>query len=446
MAEASIRETLPWYRALNRAQWNALLGSNLGWVFDGYETYALVLVVGGALRQLLDPSEYARIPAYAGTVIALTLLGWAIGGLVGGVLADYFGRKRVMIFAILGYSLLTGLSAFAWDWTSFAAMRFIVGLAIGSEWVTGSSIIAEFFPDRARGRGVGFFQVGFGFGFFLAAFVFMFVSQIGPGAWRWMFVIGVLPALLTVWIRRAIPESAMWERTDAQRRAAQERQRSGAAMNALDAKLTRFTVVGLFADAEVRRRTILAFLVALASTFCYWGISTWVPPYIGSVAQSAGLSGPLWISYAGMAFNVGAILGYVGLGYLADAIGRKPTTMIFQGLSLILTPVQFLWTHDLTMLLVASFFLGAFVSGQFTWMSAWLPELFPTRMRATGAAFIFNGPRLIAWAGPLISGVLIADLGGFGWAATYISLIYIVGLLAAPFLPETRGKPLPENV
>lgn len=445
MAEASVGGSLPWYRTLNRAQWNALLGSNLGWVFDGYETYALVLVIGGALHQLLAPSEYARIPAYAGTVIALTLLGWAIGGLIGGILADYFGRKRVMIFAILGYSVLTGLSAFAWDWQSFAAMRFIVGLAIGSEWVTGSSIVAEFFPDRARGRGVGFFQVGFGIGFFLAAFVFMFVGQIGPGAWRWMFVIGVLPALLTLWIRRSIPESALWERTDAQRRAAQQRQSRGAA-SASDQKLTRFTFIGLFAEAEIRRRTILAFLVGLASTFCYWGISTWVPPYIGAVAQGAGMSGPLWISYAGMVFNFGAIIGYVGLGYLADAIGRKPATMIYQGLSLILTPVQFLWTHDLNMLLVAAFFLGTFVSGQFTWMSAWLPELFPTRMRATGAGFVFNGPRLIAWAGPLISGVLIANFGGFGWAATYISLIYVVGLVAAPCLPETRGKPLPENV
>ena len=445
MAQTDLSVSLPWYRALGKPQWNALLGSNLGWVFDGYETYALILVVGSALRQLLDPAEYSRIPAYAGTVVALTLLGWAIGGLLGGIVADYIGRKRTMIFAILGYSLLTGLSAFAWDWTSFAALRFVVGLAIGSEWVTGTSIVAEFFPDRARGRGVGYFQVGFGIGFFLAAFVFMFVGGIGPNAWRWMFAIGVLPALLTLWIRRNIPESALWERSDRERQAARERQRTGAA-SAKDQALTRFTLSDLFAEPETRRRTLLAFMIGLASTLSYWGISTWVPPYIGSIAQGAGLSTPLWISYAGMAFNAGGIIGYIGLGYLADSLGRKPTTIIYQALSLILTPVFFLWTSGLGMLLVVAALLGVFVAGQFTWMSAWLPELYPTRMRATGTGFVFNGPRLIAWAGPLVSGALIVSFGGFGHAATIMALFYILGLVAAPFLPETKGKPLPESV
>jgi MFS family permease len=445
MAGANASISLPWYRTLSKPQWNALIGSNLGWVFDGYETYALILVVGAALHQLLDASEYARIPAYAGMIVALTLLGWAIGGLLGGIIADYFGRKRTMIFAILGYSLLTGLSALAWDWTSLAAMRFLVGLAIGSEWVTGTSIVAEFFPDGARGRGVGYFQVGFGIGFFLAAFIFLFVGGIGPNAWRWMFVIGVLPALLTLWVRRNIPESALWERSDRQRQEALGRKRAGAA-DAKDETMIRFTLSDLFVDRELRRRTILASLMALASTFSYWGISTWVPLYAGSLAQKAGLSAPLWISYIGMAYNFGAIIGYVALGYIADWIGRKPTTMIYMGMSLILTPVVFFWTSDLPTMLVTAAILAIFVSGQFTWMSAWLPELYPTRMRATGAGFVFNAPRLIAWIGPLVSGFLVVSFGGFGRAATIMALFYLVGIIAAPFLPETKGRPLPEAI
>src|SRR6476661_2997390 len=122
----------PWYRTLGRAQWKTLIASNLGWVFDGYETYALVISVGVALRQLHEPSSYAQIPVYAGTVIALTLLGWGIGGLIGGVIADYIGRKLAMMLAILAYSIMTGLSAFAWDWVSFAVMRFLVGVCIVS--------------------------------------------------------------------------------------------------------------------------------------------------------------------------------------------------------------------------------------------------------------------------------------------------------------------------
>ena len=130
---------MQWYLKLDKRQWNALHATNLGWVFVGYDTVALILTLAVALRALLDPAQYAQIPAYAGTVLAITLLGWGVGGMLGGVLADYLGRKRTMIFAILAYSLFTGLSAFAWNWFSFAALRFIVGIAIGSEWATASA-------------------------------------------------------------------------------------------------------------------------------------------------------------------------------------------------------------------------------------------------------------------------------------------------------------------
>jgi len=442
MSQAGITET-PWWRSLDRGQWNTLLASNLGWLFDGYETYALIISVGVALRQLLDPSQYAQIPAYAGTVIAFTLLGWGVGGLIGGVVADYIGRKRTMMLAILAYSIMTGLSAFAWDLMSFAVLRFLVGVAIGSEWVTGASIVSEMWPDRARGRGVGLMQCGLGIGFFLASFVWLFINPLGPGAWRYMFLLGILPALLTLWVRRAIPESEPWERVDAQRRAALERKRSGAALGAQDRALARFTVADLFVEPEIRRRTILAFLMSLATTFAFWGISTWIPPYVASVATAAGLPGQQWASYAGMAYNGASIIGYAGFGFLADAYGRKPVTLFYVAMAFLMVPVSFLWAHDLGILLVCAGLLGVFVSGQYTWMSAWLPELFPTRVRATGAGFVFNMPRLIAWVGPLIAGTLISNFGGFGRAAMAISLIYIISLASAPFLPETKGKPLP---
>ena len=113
-------------------------------------------------------------------MIGITLLGWGIGGVIGGVLADYIGRRRTMIFAILAYSITTGLSAFAWDWVSFALLRFLVGIAIGSEWSTGASLTAEVWPDNARGRGAGLMQCGLGIGFFLASFTWLFVSGYGP--------------------------------------------------------------------------------------------------------------------------------------------------------------------------------------------------------------------------------------------------------------------------
>ncbi len=297
MTQAVIADDGPWYRLLSKTQWNTLIGANLGWMFDGYETYAIVLTVGAALHQLLDPSQYGQIPAYAGLVIALTLLGWCVGGLLGGVLTDYFGRKRTMVLTILAYSIMTGLSAFAWDWVSFAVLRFLVGVAIGPEWVTGALIVSELWPDRARGRGVSLMQCGFGIGFFLASFAWLFVGTMGPDAWRYMFIIGVLPALMTLWVRRSIPESEPWERVNTRRRVAVERQRSGATLGAEERALARSTVVDLFADPEIRRRVVLAFLMSLATTLAYWGIGAWIPPYVAAAAAMAGRDGQQWASY-----------------------------------------------------------------------------------------------------------------------------------------------------
>src|SRR5215472_5889547 len=389
-AQATSLPGQQWYRTLERTQWNTLLASSLGWMFDGFETYALILTVGVALHQLLDPSQYAQIPAYAGAIIATTLCGWALGGILAGVLADYIGRKRTMILAILVYSIMTGLSALSWNWESFAVMRFLVGLAIGSEWVTGTAMTAEFWPNHARGRGIGIFQSGFGIGFFLASVVWLFVGATGPGAWRTMYLIGVLPALLTVWIRRAIPESSLWEKANERRRAASERKQRGSETTEEDQALTRFTFVELFATPTIRNRTIIAFLMATTSAVGFWGISTWVPPYIGSVAAQAGLSSPQWASFTGMAYNAGTIAGYIALGFLADAFGRRPVTLAYFAFAFLFTPVLFLWTHSLRLLLLVASIVGFFGSGQLTWLAAWLPELYPTRMRATAVGFIFN--------------------------------------------------------
>jgi MFS family permease len=418
---------IPWYRTLDRVQWNTLIASNLGWLFDGFETYGLVLTVGVAMQQLLPAAQHPQIPAYAGTVIAVTLLGWGVGGIVGGVLADYIGRKRMMIAAVLAYSLTAGLSAFSYDWMSFAVLRFLVGIAIGSEWATGSSMIAELWPDRARGKGAGLMQCGLGAGFFLASLVWLFVSRMGPEAWRYMYVIGVVPALLTLWIRRAIPESPVWQQAAARRRA----------------ENARFTLFDLFADRRLTRRTVVVFLMSLASTVGFWGVSTWVPPFIGGIAAASGLNGAQWASYAGMSYTLGAVAGYIGLGFLADAYGRKPITIAFFVLALALTPVLFFSTRDPHILLLLAFVNAVFTNGQFTWMPVWLPELYPTRMRATALAFAFNGPRFIAFLGPLLAGTMIVQFGGYGQAAMVLASIYVVGIVAAPFLPETVGQPLP---
>src|SRR5690349_21780918 len=351
MSEFAAHGAVPWYRALDRTQWKALVASNLGWTFDGFEVFALILTVGVALHQLLDPSQYQFIPAYAGAIIAITVFGWGLGGLLGGVLADYLGRKRSMRLTILAYSLLTGLSAFAWDWVSFAVLRFLVGLAIGSEWATGASITAELWPAKARGKGGAFLQAGYPIGSILASGVWLAIGTSGPGAWRYMYLIGVLPALIVFWIRRNIPESPQWEASNKRRRAAYDLRRQGAALNGEDAALVRFTLVDMFAEPAVRSRLFLTFVMSLSVTIGYWGVSTFVPSYVGSVAAAAGLPAPRWAALAGLVQNIGALCGFVCFGFLADAFGRKPTTLLFYLMCLVLTPVVYLLVHDIYVLL-----------------------------------------------------------------------------------------------
>jgi MFS family permease len=436
----------PWYHSLNRSQWNILLAANLGWLFDGFELYALFLTVGPAMRALLAPSQYPQIPAYIGMVVAITLLGWGIGGIVGGLLADYIGRKRTMIYAILAYSITTGLTAVSFDWVSFGFLRFVVGIAIGSEWATGSSMMAELWPDHARGRGAGLMQCGIGIGNFVASLVWLYVGSLGPDSWRYMFLIGILPAVLTLWIRTSIPESNKWEQINERRKTARARRRSGTVVTAEDHALTRFTAVDLFANAEIRRRTIIALLLSFATTLAWWGISSWLPPYAAALAAKSNLPQQQWAAYAGMAYNFGGVLGYIFLGFLADWIGRRPTVMLYFAGAFLMTPALYLWTQDLNLLLLAAGINAFFTLGQFSWMPVWLPELFPTRSRGTGVAFVFNAPRFVAFLGPLFAGTMIVQFGGFGRAAMIFACIYFLGFAAAPFLPETKGTPLPEKV
>lgn len=257
-----------------------------------------------------------------------------------------------------------------------------------------------------------------------------------------MYLIGVLPALFALWLRRRVPESQRW--VEARRRRAELRARGKTGMSEQDRSYTRFTLRQVLADPKLRRLTILGSIMSAVTTLAWWGISTWVPAYVGSMAEAEGHSADSYASTAGMIYNVGAIAGYISLGFLADRFGPKATVFTYFAASLVMTPVLFLWTHDLALVLVLCVVNGFFTLGQYSWMPVWLPEFYPTHLRATGSAFVFNAARFIAFLGPLTAGTIIARLGGYGTAATVIGLVYLVGMLVVPFCPETKGKPLPE--
>ena len=431
-------------QALTAASWRALIASFLGWMFDGYETYALILVAGVALRQLLLPDQLASIPIYIGGLLAVTLVGWATGGIIAGVLADYIGRKRMLMLSILWYALFTGLTAFAASYTSLLILRFLTGLGLGAEWGPGTAILGESWPSRSRGRAASVLQSAIGFGLLLASGVWLYVAPLGPDAWRYMFLLGILPALSVLWIRSSVRDPDLWIAASERRRQARQRLASGEPASREDRILVGFTVKQILAIPDLRRRLLLLLALSLSTIVAWWAVSTWIPFYAGQLASRAGGDALRWAALAGLYYNLGGILGYFVFGVLADLWGRKPTMLLYYAGAVVLVLVLFRAVQDPSVFLVVAAVNGFFTLGQFAWMPVYLPELFPTAVRGSAISLVFDITRYLAAAGPLLAGWLIVSLGGVSTAASIIGLSYLLGLIVTPFAaPETKGRPLP---
>jgi MFS family permease len=438
----------PWYHGLSSKHWRVLAASFLGWVFDGYEAFALVIVIPFVLKSLLTPLQFADRAIWAGVAIAITLLGGGIGGMAGGVLADYVGRKRMMIYSVLGYALLSGVTAFASTFPMFCFLRFVTGFAMGSEWSTGVALVAETWPNRARPKGAGFLQSGFGFGTLIAALAWYGLSQVnplGPDTWRAMFIIGALPALFCLYIRRAVDESERWlEAVRQQRWAAVEQ---GGPVSPVSAGSKRpFTLAEIFREPEGRRLALLALLLSVATTTGWWAISSWLPQFATQMASAAGAPNPAQSGLrAVLLYTCGSVAAYLLSGFLADLLGRRLYIFLtFLG-ALLTTALVYLWTTSLDGLLWASGVNGFFTLGcAYSWMAIYPAELFTSSVRATAVSFIFNAARLIAWVFPIIAGTLIHAFGSIPRAAMTLGSVYLVGLIVPWLMPETRGRALPE--
>lgn len=433
-----------WYSGLTAQHWRVLWGSYLGWIFDGYEAFALIVALPPALHTLLTPEQAASAPIYAGIAVGITLLGWGIGGLVGGILADYFGRKRMMMLSILLYAGLTGLTAFAASLTMLVAMRFLTGLAIGAEWSTGIALVAESWPDRARPKGLGLLQSGFGAGSVLAAAIWLVLSQtrpLGDETWRLLFLVGALPAFCVFYLMRALDESERWMSA--------VRERRWEAVEGETTATTRedkrpFTLAMLFRTREARRRVWLTFLMSLATTTGWWAVSTWSPVYAEQLAKAQGEMAGVWGPRVALVYTIGGVIAYMSSGFVADWIGRRAYLLITFAGSLVITWMTYLWTGNLYVFSGIAFLNGIITLGLgYSWMAIYPVELFTATVRSTAASVVFNGARLVAWIFPIIAGTLVARFGGITNAALIISSIYAIGLFVPWFLPETVGKPLP---
>ena len=433
-----------WTAGLTARHWRILWGAYLGWIFDGYEAVALVYALGPALKSVLTPEQAQTTPYHAGLAIGITLLGWGIGGLAGGIAADYIGRKRMMLLSIIGYALLTGLTAFAQSFAALAVLRFMTGLAIGSEWSTGIALVAETWPNRARPKGCGFLQSGFGGGALLAALAWLLLPAGGIGgieSWRIMFALGALPAFVCLYLRRAMEESERWREAVRQHRwAATEH-----GEEAPSAKAARpFTLVEIFREPESRRRVLLATALSFATTVGWWAVSSWLPAYTSGLAKAAGQDPTVWAPRMGVIYNAGAIAAYLVSGFLADAIGRRAFLLMTYAGCIATTWLTYTWSGSLDGFAAVSFLNGAFTLGfSFSWMAIYLAELFTSPVRATASSFVFNGARLIAWLFPVIAGQIVGSFGGVSHAALIMGSVFVIGLVVPWFMPETTGKPLP---
>ncbi len=422
-----------WRHGVTPYQWLVLFVAWLGWVFDSMDSTIYALVLQPALHDLLRSPGGGPVTAdvigwYGGIIFSIFLIGWAIGGVVFGVLADYFGRTKALVFTILIYAVFTGMAALSQTWWQLALFRFITALGIGGEWAAGATLVAEVWPEDKRTKAAGLLQSAWAGGFLAAAVLNLLLRDC---SWRPMFVVGIAPAVVALFVFLWVKEPERWVKARA------EEQRAGG---------TRPPKMAELFGPGLARSTWVGSGLAFVAVFGLWGATNWTPTLIRALPDLQGMGASdltSRVSYATMLLNVGALAGYLSFGPLADRVGRRGVFALMCLGSLLLLPVTFLTPRTYVQVLLLLPLLGFFNNGIFSGFPIYLPELYPTRIRATGAGFCFNIGRVLASTGPFVTGYLVTVLGSFGRAASAVAAIYIVGLLILPFAPETKGKPLP---
>lgn len=391
---------------VTRQQWRVLIAATLGWTLDGMDVMLYAFALPAVQR------EFALTSGQAGALASVTLLSSAVGGAVFGLLADRYGRARMLVYSILIYSLCTGLTATAGSVPQLVLWRALLGIGLGGEWSAGAVLVAETWPAAHRGKAIGLMQSGWAVGYLLAASLGALVLP--RWGWRPLFALGCLPALLALWVRRRVPEPATFTGQRASGRA-------------------RFT-------GRIRRDIVVASSMCACLLFAYWGLFTWVPTYLASPVERGGaglgvLKSFLWI----VPLQVGAFLGYSLFGVLADRFGRRPVFIAFVLAAAALVPMYGLVGRRTGLLLFLGPLVGFFGHGYFSVFGALLAELFPTGVRATAQGLCYNAGRALSALAPFTLGV-VADRRGIGVALALTAGFYILGAALMLLLPETRAR------
>jgi MFS family permease len=406
--------------APDRGQWLVLAAAFLGWMFDGVEQGVFPLVARPALQDLLGVQADQLLGVWMGGITALFLIGAAAGGLVFGWLGDRIGRVRAMILSILAYSVFTGCCYFAQAPWHLGMFRFLAAVGMGGEWSLGVALVMESWPEHRRPLLAGAIGAASNVGFGLLGALGMMIP-VTRDSWRWVMLAGAAPAVLILFIARYVPESHRWKTTAKAGTAHPRRE---------------------LLSGPLRRRTLIGIVLASVALIGTWGSVQWLPAWAdqltsGNDGHAKGLTQLLSAA--------GAVLGCLAGPWLGARLGRRSAYSLLCLLSLVTCGCLFRlvstygWGFQVLVLLT-----GLATGSFYGWLPLYLPELFPTRVRATGQGVSYNSGRIFAAAGALQMGQLLKFYeGSYARAGATITLVYGLGLLLVWLAPETRDNALP---
>jgi MFS family permease len=422
VADASII-TGPWYRTVTREQWRVLLAAKLGWMLDAMD-FMLYTMAVGQLRSYFQFGDDV-----AGMLGTVTLVMSGVGGTIFGYVADRFGRTRALMATILLFSVSSLGAATSQTVLQLLFWRAVLGIGMGGEWASGAVLVSETWPAHLRNKAISIMQSGWALGYMLAsisAAIILGAPSLGPEAWRWLFVLGVAPAFLTLWIRRYVKEPESWT----------QRTRAAAVANP-------YAVI--FGPALLRR-SLLIIALGSAIQFANWGLFFWLPTFLARpVAQGGagmGIVGSLpWI----IPVQLGAYFGYLTFGFIADRIGRRRAFVLYTVAAAVLVPIYGQMARSPMVLLALGPLLGYFGYGYFSMFGGFVAELFPAAVRATGQGTTYNIGRMAGAVAPFTIGVLATQPGiGIGLALSVTSAFFLLAAALVFTLPDRSGQALDE--
>jgi MFS family permease len=439
-----------WYKELNRYHWFVLLVASLGWMFDTMDQQLFTLARRPAMLELLhvhagDPGSAGLVATYAGYSTSIFMIGWAVGGVLFGILGDRIGRVKTMLISILSYSAFTGLSVLSVGVWDFSAYRFLTGLGVGGEFAVGVALVAEVMPNRARPYALGLLQAASTVGNVTAALIGIVLGRLQASEmigtpWRWMFIIGTLPALLVLVIMRRLKEPEGWQ-------------------IAKDRNVKLGSVSDLF-STKYRRSTLVGMTLAFSGVVGLWGIGFFAPDLLSSVLdktfRAQGMpenliasQKTLWTGINSLLQNFGSFWGIYAFTYFTARVGRRKAFAVAFLAAMFATAFTFWKLQSFTDIFWMTPLMGFCQLSLFGGFAIYFPELFPTRLRSTGTSFCYNVGRLIAAVGPFALALLTSRVfAGTGEPMRYAGItmcsVFLLGLAVLPWAPETMGKPLPE--